>query len=148
MSRSRWIIYLKDGGRVVGVVYGEAPGSSDHKGVMEHPTAEIGKHKIDPETLEVSDYIHVPSEQEIRNEFKETRKNSLASSTVEFEGMVFDSDETSQNRMLRPISLLQNDTDTQVWVLNDNTVVNLTRPQFLGVLLLAGEQQTNMWVQP
>ena len=83
----------------------------------------------------------------LREEFKAEREATVASLTVEFDGKTFDADEESQNRMLRPIAALQNDTDTWLWVLTDNTVVHLTRPQFIAVLTLAGKAQTAVWVQ-
>ena len=83
-----------------------------------------------------------------RIQFKEEREIAVGTSTVEYDGMVFDSGEVSQNRMLRPIAVLQNDTDTQMWVLHDNSVVYLKKYQFLAVLELAGLQQSSLWVQP
>ena len=46
-----------------------------------------------------------------RSDFKATREAIVAALTVEFQGMVFDADEESQNRMVRPISALPNDTE-------------------------------------
>lgn len=82
-----------------------------------------------------------------RIEFKRSRDTYISNYTVEYEGMVFDADELSQNRMLRPIALLQNATDTQLWVLSDNTSVHVTKAQFMAVLKLANEKQTSVWVQ-
>jgi hypothetical protein len=87
-------------------------------------------------------------EQEQRQIFKAAREELVRKLTVEYEGMIFDADEVSQNRMLRPIAALQNDTDTWMWVLTDNTVVQLTKPQFVAVLTLAGTAQSAVWVQP
>lgn len=84
----------------------------------------------------------------IREAFKFNRELQVEALTVEYEGMTFDANEEAQNRMLRPIACLQNDTDTWLWVLTDNTVVYLTRPQFIGALTLMGTAQTNVWVQP
>jgi len=150
MLKSRWIIYRKLDGIVTGMVIGLPPEESEFKGVMEHPVADMHTHKVDLDTLEVFEHIYQPviTKEDLRNEFTQERNDLLSKSTVEYQGMVFDSDEVSQNRMLRPIAVLQNDTDTQLWVLHDNTVVNLTKPQFIAVLALAGQQQTEMWVQP
>ncbi len=82
-----------------------------------------------------------------RLDFKTTREETVAALTVEYQGMVFDANEESQNRMLRPIAALPNDTDTWLWVLADNTVVNLNKPQFIAVLTLSGAAQTAVWVQ-
>ncbi len=90
--------------------------------------------------------LRVKTERE-RNEFKSNREEIVAKLTVEYDGMTLDADENSQNRMLRPIAALQNDTDTWMWVLTDNTVVQLTKPQFIAVLTLAGTAQSAVWVQ-
>jgi hypothetical protein len=84
---------------------------------------------------------------EERKLFKSNREKLVSKLTVEYGGMFFDADEVSQNRMLRPIAALQNDTDTWLWVLTNNSVVYLTRPQFIAVLTLAGKAQSNIWVQ-
>ena len=149
MLRNRWLLVDRSTGLVTGVIGSDnAPDETDETAVVAHDTAEMGKHVVNLTTGEVTDYIHVPSKQEIRSKFTKSRGVALANSTVEYEGMVFDSDETSQNRMLRPITVLQNDIDTQLWVLHNNETVHLTRPQFIAVLSLAGQQQTSIWVQP
>lgn len=100
-------------------------------------------------SIETEEFYNTPlSDSQLREEFKANREELVKASTVEYEGMVFDADEESQNRMLRPIAVLQNDTDTWVWVLTDNTVVYLTRPQFIDVLALAGKKQSAVWIQP
>ncbi len=89
----------------------------------------------------------IEAEKRSRAEFKANRQALLNNLTVEYDGMVFDADEESQSRMLRPIAALSNDSETQLWVLANNTVVHLTRPQFVEVLKLAGAAQTAIWVQ-
>ena len=87
------------------------------------------------------------SDIQVREKFKANRAKIVKALTVEYEGMVFDADEDSQGRMLRPIAALKNDIDTWIWVLTNNKVVYLTRPQFISVLTLAGTAQSAVWVQ-
>lgn len=101
-------------------------------------------HYIDGEFSRVERVIGT---EEQRSVFKREREQMVAKLTVTYESMIFDADEVSQNRMLRPIAALKNDTDTWLWVLTDNSVVYLTRPQFIAVLTLAGTAQTAVWVQ-
>jgi len=82
-----------------------------------------------------------------RAQFKKERSSSVGKLVVKYQGMVFDADEVSQNRLLRPIAILQNDTDKKMWVLSNNEVVYLTRPQFIAVLDLAYEKQSSIWIQ-
>jgi AICAR transformylase/IMP cyclohydrolase PurH len=103
---------------------------------------------VNPKTKKFVVKTLKPTEKDIRKEFTKSRDNKLYNSTVEYDGMIFDSGELSQSRMLRPIAVLQNDTDTHSWVLHDNSVVQLTKPQFIAVLDLAVAQQTAMWIQP
>lgn len=91
--------------------------------------------------------VVAPTDEELRQQFKLQRQQALDTATVEYQGMVFDADEESQNRMMRPILALPDDVTTQLWVLHDNSVVYLTKPQFKEVLALAGQKQTDIWVQ-
>ena len=73
--------------------------------------------------------------------------------TVTVDGMVFDADETSQNRMSRVVAGAQAlgvdlNTTTQIWVLADNTVAQPTVAQLAQALKLAGEAQTALWTIP
>lgn len=81
------------------------------------------------------------------------RENAVQKITVEVDGMVFDGDEISQQRMSRTISAAialgaDLDNQTQVWVLSDNSVAMLTIRQLAQALRLAGEAQTALWTVP
>lgn len=60
---------------------------------------------------------------------------------------VFDGDETSQTRMARSI-VAMTDTETVLWVLADNTPVQVTKAELTEALRLAGEEQTRLWMMP
>ena len=85
-------------------------------------------------------------------EAKTDRAEAVARITVEVDGMVFDGDETAQDRMARAITMFQAsnlpDDYTTAWVLADNTVAQVTVNQLAQALLLAGQKQTELWVKP
>lgn len=86
------------------------------------------------------------------NDAKTERKNAVDEITVEVDGMVFDGDEISQQRMARAVVMfnsnnLTDDTKT-VWVLADNTIAEVTVEQLSKALLLAGQKQTELWTKP
>lgn len=86
------------------------------------------------------------------NSAKATRATKVGALTVTVDGMVFDADETSQNRMSRVVAGAQalgvDQSTTQVWVLADNTVATPTVAQLAKALKLAGEAQTALWTKP
>lgn len=91
------------------------------------------------------------AEEEMRKA-KSLRAEAVSKITVEVDGLVFDGDETSQDRMTRAITMftssgLPADTTT-AWVLADNTVAQVTIDQLTQALLLAGQKQTELWVKP
>ena len=86
-------------------------------------------------------------------EAKEERAKEVAKIKVTVDGMVFDGDETAQNRIGRVIAaalLMGVDINTtkQTWVLADNTVAQPTIKQLAEALKLAGEAQTDAWIVP
>lgn len=96
------------------------------------------------------------TEEEITNyellKAKQERSKKVSQITVEVDGMIFDGDETSQERMSRAItaalaSNMTTDTTT-TWVLHDNSVATPTIAQLATALRLAGEEQTKLWTVP
>ena len=83
---------------------------------------------------------------------KAERAMQVGRLTVTVDGMVFDADETSQNRMSRVVAGAQalgiDQSTTQVWVLADNTIATPTVAQLAKALKLAGEAQTALWTKP
>lgn len=81
--------------------------------------------------------------------FKKQERGVLVSElTVEVDGMVFDGDETSQDRMNRAITSLSGTTETVVWVLANNTAVEVNKTVLKKALRLAGQAQTDIWLMP
>lgn len=93
------------------------------------------------------------AEEKARNAAKAERAEAVSKLTVTVDGMVFDADETSQNRMSRVVAGAQAlgvdlNTTTQIWVLADNTVAMPTVAQLAQALKLAGEAMTSAWTVP
>ena len=83
---------------------------------------------------------------------KQARAEAVSKITVTVDGLVFDGDETAQDRMARAITMFNSnnlpaDYKTD-WVLADNTVAKVTVTQLSQALLLAGKAQTALWTVP
>lgn len=83
---------------------------------------------------------------------KAERATAVSKITVTVDGMVFDGDETSQERMSRTITAAvatgENMSATTTWVLADNTVAQVSIKQLAQALRAAGEAQTELWTVP
>ena len=83
---------------------------------------------------------------------KAERADAVSRITVTVDGLVFDGDETAQDRMARAITMFQANNlpaDYQTdWVLADNTIAKVTVTQLSQALLLAGQAQTALWTVP
>ena len=83
---------------------------------------------------------------------KAERAEAVSKITVTVDGMTFDGDETSQERMSRTITAAvatgEDMTATTTWVLADNTIAQPTIQQLAQALRLAGERQTELWTLP
>ena len=95
-----------------------------------------------------------PEEQQqaLMEQKKALRAEAVSRITVEVDGLVFDGDETAQDRMSRAITMFQANNlpaDYQTdWVLADNTIAKVTVTQLSQALLLAGKEQTALWTVP
>lgn len=78
---------------------------------------------------------------------KAEREDYVKRIVVEVDGMMFDGDEVSQDRMARSIIALDLGEKVQ-WVLADNTVKMVTRAQLREALRKAGTAQTAIWSDP
>ena len=91
-------------------------------------------------------------QQELREQKKALRTEAVSKITVTVDGMVFDGDEKAQDRMARAITMFQANNlpaDYQTdWVLADNTIAKVTVTQLSQALLLAGKEQTALWIVP
>jgi hypothetical protein len=81
-----------------------------------------------------------------RELFKVQRAKDVERITVEVDGMVFDGDETSQNRMARAVVALNAASVTStMWTLSDNSSVEVTVVQLAQALVKSGQAQTSIW---
>lgn len=78
---------------------------------------------------------------------KAQREDYVKRIVVEVDGMMFDGDEVSQDRMARSIIALDLGEKVQ-WVLADNTIKMVTRAQLREALRKSGEAQTAIWADP
>lgn len=83
---------------------------------------------------------------------KAERAALVKKATVEIDGMVFDADEESQNRLVRGIvaslALGLAPEETTEWTLADNSSAYVTARQMARALLAAGQYQTSVWRMP
>jgi len=77
--------------------------------------------------------------------WKAERQERVDAITVEVDGMVFDGDEISQNRMARSVTASASLDEMTYWTLHDNSVVQVTAQQLKTACRLAGEAQTAIW---
>ena len=97
-----------------------------------------------------------PSEEELNerklNKAKTERAKAVSNILVKVDGLVFDGDEVSQERMSRAVTAAlaagESMSATTTWVLHDNTVATVTIKQLATALRLAGEEQTRLWTVP
>ena len=83
---------------------------------------------------------------------KAERADAVSKITVTVDGMVFDGDEVSQERMARTITAAvatgEDMSATTTWVLANNTVAQVSMQQLAQALRAAGEAQTELWTVP
>lgn len=114
-----------------------------------HKNKQIGKLEF-ATPLTVIDFTNPTQEMidaERMAQAKSARSAIVSNIIVEVDGMQFDGDESSQDRMTRAIVALDAG-ETIQWVLADNSVVQVTREQLRQALRLAGKQQTEVWANP
>lgn len=158
--------FVADGGDVDGIVsidYNKSLGTCFINGaISEFPNAIAEKNLTNLHSIlenkrkREQELLPKPSETEIAEmelaKAKAERAEAVSKLTVTVDGMVFDADETSQNRMSRVVAGAQalgvDQSTTQVWVLADNTVATPTVAQLAQALKLAGEAQTALWTVP
>lgn len=76
---------------------------------------------------------------------KANRTILVESIEVKYNGVSYQGDETSQDRMSRAINGLPDDIATILWKAKDNSSHELTRLDLKEILFLAGQEQTRIW---
>lgn len=78
--------------------------------------------------------------------YKDLREDAVSKIVVTIsDGLMFDGDEASQNRMARVMAVSSKKTKTW-WKLADNSVQEVTTKQLQEALELAGLEQTRLWM--
>lgn len=77
--------------------------------------------------------------------WKAERLERVNAIVVEVNGLRFDGDEESQNRMARAVAAADRLLDAVEWTLADNTVAVVTVQELKAACRLAGEAQTAIW---
>lgn len=111
--------------------------------------------KAHPEVV-TEEHPYVPTPKELAAaalaRAKAERAALVEKATVTVDGMVFDADETSQNRLVRGIvaslALGLSPDETTEWTLADNSSAMVTAQQMARALLAAGQYQTSVWRMP
>lgn len=78
------------------------------------------------------------------NQWKAERQSKVDNIEVELNGVVYQGDETSQTRVARAVSAME-DIDTVMWVAKDNSVNELSKEDLKYILREAGIKQTLIW---
>jgi len=81
----------------------------------------------------------------LTEDFKKNREVLVINLEVVYNGIVYQGDEKSQDRMSRAINGLPDDTTIINWKAKDNSTQELTRPELKEILFLAGQEQTRIW---
>lgn len=79
------------------------------------------------------------------SEWKNTREVSVANLEVTYNGIVYQGDETSQDRMSRTINGLPDEVSAVPWVAKDNSIQYLTKLDLQQILYLAVQEQSRLW---
>lgn len=91
--------------------------------------------------------IQDKTEEQLLQEAKYARTNSVNNIVVTVDNMQFDGNETAQQRMMRAISTIE-DNEPILWVLHDNTVQSVTKQQLQTALKLSMREQSMLWIEP
>lgn len=77
---------------------------------------------------------------------KAHKLQEVSNIVVEVDGMLFDGDEDSQNRMTRAVLALVGDEETE-WRLAGNSIVPVTQTTLKKAVRLAGARMTEIWME-
>lgn len=77
--------------------------------------------------------------------WKADREERVRAIVVEVDGLHFDGDEDSQNRMARAVAAADSLLETTEWTLADNTIAMVSVQALKTACRLAGEEQTRIW---
>lgn len=100
-------------------------------------------------TYKVENGIVVKTERTDEDYLKQASKSNrttlVENIEVEYNRVVYQGDEISQDRMSRAINGLPDDIATILWKAKDNSSQELTRLDLKEILFMAGQEQTRIW---
>ena len=79
-------------------------------------------------------------------EWKANRELLVSQIEVEYQGRIYQGDETSQDRMSRALAVLPDGVNA-TWRTSDNQNVSITKDDLKEILFLAGQEQTRIWFE-
>ena len=93
--------------------------------------------------------IPPPSAEELekqkQEQWKAERQALVDAIVVDIDGLAFDGDEISQNRMARAMGLADSPDETTVWKLADKSFAQVTADQLRRGARAAGDEMTRIW---
>ena len=81
-------------------------------------------------------------------EAKNTRNEAVSKLTVEVDGITFDGNELSQDRMTRTLLCWDPAANSISWVDSSNNIISVTRDQLQKALELSVRQMNQLWITP
>lgn len=100
-----------------------------------------------PEEVPIPPTTEEEQQQIAYEQWKQERQQAVDAITVEVDGLIFDGDELSQNRMTRAATLAQSPEETVSWILADNSVATVTADQLRRAAREAGRVQETLWIR-
>lgn len=88
------------------------------------------------------------TDEELTQMAKNTRRSELDNLVVEYNGVKYDADESSQSRMVRYISTIDDDNKTIHWIDANNQVQEITKSDLANILAMAVAETETLWVKP
>lgn len=94
---------------------------------------------------ELQDAMNKEQAKQDYQDWKVKRQEAVDNIEVTYNGILYQGDEKSQDRMSRAINGLPDDTTTIPWIAKDNSEHLLTRVDLQTILGLAGAEQSRIW---
>lgn len=140
------INYTKDG-KILGFTKGDTDLNIEVSNTIWFEAQSYNKIIIDGKNISF-DKVDWRTSEEIQqglyNQWKAERQSKVDNIEVELNSVIYQGDETSQTRLSRAVSVME-DTDTTMWVAKDNSVNELSKADLKYILREAGIKQTLIW---
>jgi len=103
------------------------------------------EYTVGQEPQELLDDLDYKTPEEQLTERKQQRKLLVSQITVEYNGVIYQGDEKSQDRLSRAINGLPDDSTVIEWIAKDNSTHNLNKQVLKDILFLCGSEQSRIW---